>query len=140
MKITLLKKYILACVLHSSFQLALLGQPGPPTPVPTPKSETMKGVVKKVEIYRGMGPGQLLMKTAKGDEVFVLLGSIRYLMQNGFNLTAGDDIEVRGVKSQQTNRSEFIAIEIKNLTNKKSLRLRDENLRPLWRRGGNAQQ
>jgi hypothetical protein len=138
MRIIFLKRYLVACVLFSLPHLALLGQPSPPNQAPALKTETLKGVVKKVEIYRGMGPGQLLMKTSKDDEVLVLLGSIRYLMQNGFNLTVGDNIEVRGVNSQQASRREFIAIELKNLTTKKSLRLRDENLQPLWRRGGNA--
>jgi hypothetical protein len=138
MKIPFLKRHIFTCALFLSIHLTLLGQAGAPNQGSSPKMETLRGVVKKVEIYRGMGPGHILIKTAKGDEVLVLLGSIRYLLQNGVNLTVGDDIEIRGVKNQQANRHEFIAIELKNNTTKKNLRLRDENLQPLWRRGGNA--
>jgi|WetSurMetagenome_2_1015567.scaffolds.fasta_scaffold619409_1 hypothetical protein len=138
MRITFLIRCMLTCALSLSIHLTLLGQSGTPNQGPSPKIETLKGVVKKVEIYRGMGPGQILIKTAKGDEVLVLLGSIRYLMQNGVNLTVGDDIEVRGVESQQESKHEFIAIELKNITTKKNLRLRDENLQPLWRRGVNS--
>jgi hypothetical protein len=138
MRITILIICMLTCGLFLSIHLTLFGQPSPPNQAPAPKTETLKGVVKKVEIYRGMGPGQILIKTAKGDEVLVLLGSIRYLMQNGFNLTVGDEIEIRGMENQQPSRHEFIAIELKNNTTKKNLRLRDDNLQPLWRRGGNA--
>jgi hypothetical protein len=138
MRTPFLKRYFFTCALFLLIHLTLLGQPGTPNQRPSPKIETLKGVVIKVEIYRGMGPGQILIKTTKGDEILVLLGSIRYLMQNGVNLTVSDDVEIRGAESQQASRHEFIAIELKNNTTKKNLRLRDDNLQPLWRRGGNA--
>jgi hypothetical protein len=90
--------------------------------------------VSAVEVFLGKGPGRFTLLNTDGQETTVILGSIRYLVQKGFNLSAGDSVEVKAfVANENSKPKQVVAIEVKNLTQKKSLRLRDEKLRPLWR-------
>ena len=93
----------------------------------------LKGTVETVSMARGMGPATITLKTDQGDSHTIRLGPVRFLMQKGFNLTVGDSLEVQGVTAgvPATN----LAVEVKNLTSQKTIRLRGDDLRPLWARG-----
>ncbi len=115
---------------------ALFAQDSVPSAVDKPPSLKMrKGVVDKVEMMRGQGPAIFLLKEKNGNSVPVQLGPIRFLIQKGFNLSARDEIEVRGLEMVRDETNIFVAAEIKNLTQNQNLRLRDEQFRPLWRGG-----
>ncbi|MBL8211132.1 MAG: hypothetical protein JNK87_10495 [Bryobacterales bacterium] len=101
-----------------------------------PKSE-VKGTITKVRLAMGQGmPPLLTVKTAVGEESIVL-GSMRYLMENDFNPKAGELVEARVFRAEDG----LYAIEVTLLTQntlpkqKRTLRLRDEEGRPLWRGG-----
>jgi hypothetical protein len=97
-------------------------------PPPGAPRVELKGVVAKVRIAMGQGMPGLEVRTAE-KTVQVLLGSIRYLMEQDFRPQAGDGIEVRGY---QVN-GEVVAISV--TTRGKTLKLRDESGAPLWMRG-----
>ena len=97
---------------------------------------TLKGTVTELNFCFGHGPGSIGFKTGKDEIKTIRLGSTRYLFQKGFNLSVGTELEVRGVQIESTGTvPTILAVEIKNLSNKMTLRLRDEQLKPLWAMG-----
>jgi hypothetical protein len=82
---------------------------------------------------RGMGPATITLRTNQGANHAIRLGPVRFLLQKGFNLTVGDSIEVRGATVGVPAMN--LAVEVRNLTSQQAIRLRDDNLRPLWARG-----
>jgi hypothetical protein len=103
---------------------------------PTVIQLQLKGTVETVSMARGMGPATITLKTDQGARHTIRLGPVRFLLQKGFNLTVGDLIEVRGVTTgvPATN----LAVEVRNITSQKTIRLRGDDLRPLWARGRNV--
>jgi hypothetical protein len=93
----------------------------------------LKGTVETVSMARGMGPATITLKTDQGASHTIRLGPVRFLLQKGFNLTVGDSIEVRGVTVGVPAMN--LAVEVSNLASQKTIRLRNDNLRPLWARG-----
>jgi hypothetical protein len=94
----------------------------------------LKGTVETVSMAaRGMGPATITLRTDQGASHAIRLGPVRFLLQKGFNLTVGDVIEVRGVTVGVPAMN--LAVEVNNLASQKTIRLRDDNLRPLWARG-----
>ena len=85
----------------------------------------LKGTVESVSMARGMGPATISLRTNQGTNHTVRLGPVRFLLQKGFNITVGDQIEVRGfgVGVPATN----LAVEVKNLTSGKTIRLRGDD-------------
>jgi hypothetical protein len=103
-------------------------------PLANVKTVSLKGTVIAVDVFLGKGPGSFSMKTAEGRDVTIVLGSVRYIIQKGFNLSAGDSVEAKVFTPDDgTEVKRFVAIEVRNLTQDKILHLRDEKLRPLWR-------
>jgi len=90
----------------------------------------LKGTVETVLMARGMGPATITLRTDQGASHTIRLGPVRFLLQKGFNLTVGDAIEVRGVTTGTPATN--LAVEVKNLTSQKTIRLRGDDLRPLW--------
>jgi hypothetical protein len=86
----------------------------------------IKGVVKQVHISRGQGMPYLEVGATK-----VYLGSMRYLIAENFNPKAGQDVVVKGYKTGDS----VVAIEVTLPAEKKTLKLRDAQGRPLWRGG-----
>lgn len=105
------------------------------TPERKPEVHAVKGVVATVSMARGLGPATITLQTSEGTRYTLRLGPVRYLLQKGFNLTVGDVLEVRAAGA---GVAPLIAIEARNLTTRKSIRLRDENFRPLWAGGRQA--
>jgi len=105
------------------------------------KAETMKGRVEAVEQIAGRrGRGQgigLKLKTDAGT-LIVHLGPQWYVEQQGnVKISAGDAVEITGVKARRRDQDVFIAAEVKR--GEDVLKLRGENGIPLWagwRQGG----
>jgi hypothetical protein len=92
----------------------------------------ISGRVTRVDAFR---PGEgmpAVIVDVNGTATRVVLGSIRYLMEQDFNLKAGTEVRVRGYKLPAA----VVAIEVRRTEDGKTLTLRDENGWPLWRGGG----
>ena len=99
-------------------------------PVAGSPTVELKGKVARVQIAAGEGMPFVEVKT--GEQVAKMqLGSMRYLMAQGFNPKVGDDIVAKAYKLD----SGFIAITVSLPAQKKTVHLRDENGWPVWRGG-----
>ena len=113
--------------------LAAAGQP--PAFAGKPVVE-ITGRISKVGLAHGQGMPSLEVKTAEGKVWKVWLGSMRYLVEQNFNPKAGQEASARGFESAE---NELTAISVTLTEAKQTIRLRDEQGRPLWRgrfRGG----
>jgi hypothetical protein len=90
----------------------------------------VKGSISKVQLEMGMGMPSLEVATSKG-KVRLVLGSMRYLMEQGFNPKAGEAVEARGYQLPD----QVVAIRVELPASKKTLLLRDEEGFPVWMRG-----
>jgi hypothetical protein len=107
-------------------------------PVPDGKLVKLKGSVASVRMAFARGPGYFTLKTEEGEEFSIHIGPIRFLLQNGFNLSVGNEVEVQGIRTRQELVPPMIvATEVTNLSSHKTIRLRDQQMRPMWccRRG-----
>ena len=90
----------------------------------------LKGRVARVQIAPGEGMPFVMVKT--GDHTAkVYLGSMRYLMTQGFNPKVDDEIAVKAYPVS----GDYVAAVVTLTGTGKSVRLRDENGFPLWRGG-----
>ncbi len=90
----------------------------------------LKGKVARVQITPGEGMPFVMVRT--GDRtVKVYLGSMRYLMTNGFSPKVDDDILVKAYPAG----GDFVAATVTLPASGKTIRLRDEKGFPLWRGG-----
>jgi hypothetical protein len=96
----------------------------------SPKVE-FKGVIESVQLVRGEGTPAIVVKTGDAT-VRVILGSMRYLMEQDFNPKGGAEVLVRGFKASE---EDVYAISVTLPAENKTLHLRDEEGRPLWQRG-----
>lgn len=101
----------------------LLAQP------PGPLVE-LKGRIEKIRMAPGSGMPQIEVKSATATTT-VLLGSMRFLMENNFSPKAGDTVTVSGFRSGDM----VVAVKVEIAGRGKALELRDKDGRPLWRRG-----
>jgi hypothetical protein len=92
----------------------------------------LSGRITKVDAFRpGSGMPALVMDV-DGAATTVILGSMRYLMQQNFNPKAGAEVQVKGYKLPAS----VVAIEVRLPADGTTLRLRDEKGWPVWRGGG----
>jgi hypothetical protein len=92
----------------------------------------ISGRITRVDAFR---PGERmpsLVMDVDGTATTVILGSMRYLMEQNFNPKAGVQAQVKGYKLPDT----VIAIEVRLPAENVTLKLRDENGWPFWRGGG----
>jgi hypothetical protein len=90
----------------------------------------IKGRVAAVQITPGAGMPFVTVKS--GDQKMkIYLGSMRYLMGQGFNPKVDEEIVVKAYKWND----DFVAATVTLPGQGKTLRLRDEDGRPLWRGG-----
>lgn len=101
-----------------------------PAPISSNPIVELKGAIKEVSISPGKGMPYFTLSGEKGA-TRVVLGSMRYLMTENFNPKAGEPAEVRGYQVGDS----ITAISVKLPNQKTSIRLRDEQGRPLWRGG-----
>jgi hypothetical protein len=106
-----------------------------------PKTVTMEGTVSAVSLVAGEQMCYLMMRpaadTAEGrmpdaGERKVMLGSVRYLMDKGFNPKAGDAIKVVGFPLAD---NAVAAARIELPGKKQNVQFRDNAGRPLWGAG-----
>ena len=98
----------------------------------------LKGSVANVRMVLGRGPGYFTLKTEEGLEFSIHIGPIRFLLQNGFNLSVGNEVKVQGIRiNQELVPPKIVAAEVTNVSSHKTIRLRDQQMRPMWccRRG-----
>jgi hypothetical protein len=94
-----------------------------------PKVE-IQGKIERVLVSRGQGMPSLEVRT--GDKnVTVVLGSMRYLLEQDFNPKAGEEVAVSGYKLNDS----IVAITVTLPATGKVLRLRDGAGRPVWMGG-----
>jgi hypothetical protein len=114
----------------------VLGQPSSSTQAPiagNPKVE-IKGKIERIQISRGQGMPSLDVRA--GDKtVSVVLGSMRYLLEQDFNPKAGEEVAVTGYRMDES----VVAITVTLPATGKVLRLRDEAGRPVWMGGRRGQ-
>lgn len=106
-----------------------------------PKKVTMEGTVSAVSLVAGEQMCYLMMRPVAGaaegqvseaGERKVMLGSVRYLMDQGFNPKAGDAIKVVGFPLAD---NAVAAARIELPGKKQSIQFRDDAGRPLWGAG-----
>ena len=110
--------------------VAGLSQPPVKCPVAANPTVELKGKVQRVHLAMGQGTPSVDVE-ASGKVTRVLLGAMHYLLEKDFNPKVGMDIEVKGYQTV----SEVTAIQVNLPGVRKSIRLRDENGWPVWRRG-----
>ncbi|MBM3745864.1 MAG: hypothetical protein FJW34_08705 [Acidobacteria bacterium] len=97
----------------------------------------VSGRITKVELVRGQGMPSLEVKAADGRTWRIWLGSMRYLVERGFNPKAGQQVTSRGY--EKPGVEELMAYEVSLPETRQTLRLRDESGKPLWRGGRRGQ-
>jgi hypothetical protein len=88
----------------------------------------IEGKIVQVRIAPGLGMPSIVVK-AGGAESVILLGPLRYLMAQNFNPKVGDDVVAKAYKSPNGLVAASVTL------NRKTLRLRDDEGRPVWRGG-----
>ena len=121
--------WILAVAAFAAASL-ISAQPQTGNPAAASSPVEIKGKIEKIQIARGQGMPSLEVATREG-RVTVLLGSMRYLMEQDFNPKAGDEITVRGFRVNDS----VLAATVSLSATGKTLRLRDDSGRPVWTRG-----
>ena len=110
---------------------AVLGQPsGMQAPIAGSPKVELKGKIEKIQLAMGQGMPYLEVRTTD-KTLRVVLGSMRYLMEQDFNPKAGDEVAVTGYKMNDG----VVAITVTLPATGKVLRLRDESGRPVWMGG-----
>ena len=110
---------------------AAFAQPsGTPAPIAGSPQVELKGRIEKIQVAQGQGMPHLEVKSA-GKTTKVILGSVRYLMEQDFNPKAGDEVVVKGYKMND----DVVAISVALPAQGKVLKLRDADGRPVWMRG-----
>jgi hypothetical protein len=105
-----------------------LAQPsGSEAPIANNPKVEIKGKIERIQISRGQGMPSLEVKTEE-KTVTVLLGSMRYLLEQDFNPKAGEEVAVTGYKMNDS----IVAISVTLPATGKVLKLRDDSGRPLW--------
>lgn len=94
-----------------------------------PKVE-LKGTIERVQSAPGQGMPFLELKTGKAVQR-VMLGSMRYMMEQNFNPKAGNVAIVQGFVSNDLVFARSVSIPAEKVT----IQFRDENGVPLWRMG-----
>lgn len=123
-------KRLIALALLAGFGAAAAGQPAH-HPLDPEKVRTVEGKITRVQAEPGQGM-PFLMVESEGAAVKVVLGSMRYLLSKDFNPKAGEKVRVVGF---ETGETELVARSVELIDSGKTLKLRDEQGRPLWQRG-----
>ncbi len=101
-----------------------------PAPIAGAPLIEFKGKVTQVRLNPGQGMPSLTVKTGI-EEPVVLLGSMRYLMAQNFNPKVGDEIVVKAYRTATC----LVAASVTLPETNKTIRLRDDSGRPVWRGG-----
>lgn len=110
-----------------------------PFPFDATRTAEVKGVVTAVTISQQGDPPSLTLKTSAGREWKIRLGSMRYLIDNGFNPKIGQPASVVGfpVRDEKGgDSSELVAQQVSLTAIPQTLVFRDPDGRPKWRARG----
>lgn len=95
---------------------------------------TVQGKIESVEAGQGRrGQGVQLKLAAGAETVWVVVGPSFWVDDQPVKLAAGDLVDVKGAKSVRFGQQVIVAQEIRK--GAQVLTLRDEDGRPVWRRG-----
>ncbi len=111
--------------LRAALWIAMAAASAQDAPVTRYPVVQVEGRVARVALGSGM---PALEVEANGARHLVRLGSMRYLMENGFSPKAGVGIRVTGYQVG----GEVVAIRVTLVESKKTLELRDEQGWPMW--------
>jgi hypothetical protein len=111
-------------------QVAAAQETGTQAPIASNPIVELKGKISKVQTAPGQGMPSLEVEGKEGT-FKVLLGSMRYLMQQNFNPKAGEEVVVKGYKQ----RDQVVATAVTLPGENKTLQLRDDQGRPVWMSG-----
>ena len=90
----------------------------------------LAGTVAAIHIVAGEGSPYFELK--HGDATArVFLGPMPYLIAENFNLKAGQEVVVKGFRVEDR----VLAMEVTLVAEKRTVRFRDQQGRPLWRGG-----
>ena len=101
-----------------------------PMHLPLDKSQKIeiKGTIERVQAASGRGMPFIELKGEKGSQR-VLLGSMRYLMEQNFNPKAGSIAIVKGFLFDDLIVAQSVSLPAEKI----AIQLRDEDGVPLWR-------
>lgn len=126
-----MKRAVLLAVIPALLACLAAAQPyNAKAPVASNPLVEFKGKIAKVQAAPGQGMPFLEVEE-NGKTTKVVLGSMRYLMQQNFNPKAGEEIEVKGYKTANG----VVAATVTLPSEDKTLRLRDDKGFPLWMGG-----
>ena len=121
-----------AAIAGLTMVLLLIGADQPKAPIAGKPIVNLKGQIARVDAFGRCEGMPAIIVVGDGTSTTVVLGSMRYLMEQNFNPKAGALVEIRGYKLPDI----VVAIEVRLPASNVTLNLRDENGWPLWR--GNA--
>ena len=99
-----------------------------PAPITGAPLLEIRGTITEVRISPGRGMPSLVVKH-DSEESVLFLGSMRYLMAQDFNPKVGDEVVAKAYKTS----TGLLAVSVTLPQTKKTIRLRDDSGRPLWR-------
>jgi hypothetical protein len=127
----MINKLALSCVVVAGLGSVLLAQaPTGPAPIASSPVAYLRGKVAKVDIVWGQGAPSLLVDQG-GTTTRVILGSMRYLVQQNFNPKVGEEVDIKGYKAGDV----IVASSVTLVGENQTLKLRDDNGWPLWMGG-----
>jgi len=114
--------------------LSAAAQPDYGGPGPSRSEVVIRGRISRIAL--GMMQGMPSMEVASDGRAWkVWLGSMRYLIENGFNPKAGQHVVIRAFRPVGDS-NELWAISVTIADTRQTIRLRDQAGRPIWRRAG----
>jgi hypothetical protein len=120
-----------AAIAGLSAALVIAAAEEPKAPVAANPIVNLSGRITRVDAFRPREGMPAIVVDADGITTVVVLGSMRYLMEQNFNPKAGEQVKVKGYKLPDA----VLAIEVKLPAENVTLKLRDEGGWPLWRGG-----
>ncbi len=114
---------------------AALAHAQPATRPPFSRDQIIEIRGQIVKVTAGPALGMPALEVSDGERTWrVWLGSLRYLVENDFNPRAGQRVVIRAFRASP-QASEVWAAAVTLVEPRRTLRLRDEHGRPLWRGG-----
>jgi hypothetical protein len=102
----------------------------PAAGLPSGSLTELRGQVAAVQLAPGMGMPSVSVKSGNETKV-VYLGSMRYLMMQGFNPKVDEEIVIKAFQANGRYFAATVTLPAEN----KTIELRDASGRPVWRRG-----
>ena len=99
------------------------------------KVAVLQGKVDVVNLAADTGYPSITLTSDKGEQVNLLVAPQWFLRDHNFALKEGDRLIARVVKTQITQQSRNVAVELEQADGTR-LKLRDDKGLPLWTKGG----